>query len=145
MFRIAPFKINSSLTDVEAKVTLLMVVEENGKSSNEFFNLKLEVDKVNALPLSWTIVHPIDEESPLYKFSKADILKTKGEIIVFIKAFDETFSNNVIARTSYTFDELDYGKKFVPMYKRDITGSTTVIHLDKLNDTIDQAIPDKIM
>ena len=43
------------------------------------------------------------------------------------------FSNSVIARTSYTFDEVKYGVKFVPMFHRDNERNTTVLDLDKLN------------
>ncbi|MCY7290646.1 MAG: transporter, partial [Ferruginibacter sp.] len=83
--------------------------------------------------LSWTIVHPITEESPLFNFTEEDFKNTKGELIVFIKAFDDMFSNTVIARTSYTFDELRYGVKFIPMFHRDNEKNTTILDLDKLN------------
>ncbi len=134
MIRLAPFKKTSALTDVEAKVTLALIVEENGKFSNQFFTLALETVKINALALSWTLVHPINEESPIYNFTEEDFLKTKGEILIYIKAFDDTFSNSVIARTSYTFDEIAFGYKFRPMYNRDDTGQTTVLHIEKLNE-----------
>jgi inward rectifier potassium channel len=133
MVRFAPFKNTSALTDVEAKITLALIIEENGKSSNQFFNLSLETSKINALALSWTLVHPINEESPIYNFTEEDFVNAKGEILIYIKAFDDTFSNSVVARTSYTFDEVVYGYKFTPMYNRDDTGQTTVLHLEKLH------------
>jgi hypothetical protein len=136
MIRLAAFKNTAALTDVEAKVTIAMIVDNNGKKTNEFFNVKLETNKINALALSWTLVHPIDEESPLHKFRAADFANTQGEILVYIKAFDDTFSTTVVSRTSYTFDEICYGHKFVPMYNRSDTGTTTVLHLEKLNETI---------
>ena len=92
------------------------------------------MNKINALALSWTLVHPINEESPLYGFTAQDFANAKGELIIYIKAFDDTFSNNVMARTSYTFEELMYGYKFTPMYNRDNTGTTTVLHLVMLQD-----------
>ena len=134
MIRLAPFKNTSALTDVEAKITLALIMEENGKSSNQFFNLSLEAVKINALALSWTLVHPINDGSPIYNFSAEDFKTAKGEVMIYIKAFDDTFSNNVIARTSYTFDEIAYGYKFTPMYNRDNTGQTTVLHLEKLDE-----------
>jgi inward rectifier potassium channel len=134
MIRLAAYKNTAALTDVEAKLTLAMIVEENGKATNQFFNLTLETTKINALALSWTLVHPINEDSPIFGFTATDFANTKGELIVYIKAFDDTFSNNVIARTSFTFEELAYGYKFTPMYKRDDAGTTTVLHLEMLND-----------
>jgi len=132
MIRLAPFK-NTTLTDAEAKVTLALMTEEEGKTINRFFNLDLELRTVNALTLSWTVVHPITEESPLFNFTEEDFKNAKGELLVFIKAFDDMFSNTVIARTSYTFDELRYGVKFTPMFHRDNEKNTTILDLDKLN------------
>lgn len=132
MLRLAPYK-NTSLTDAEAKLTLGMMVEENGRMTNKFFPLELELEKVNALTLSWTIVHPITENSPLYKFTGEDFGNTIGEVLVFVKAFDDMFSNTVVARSSYTFKEIVVGAKFIPMYNRSSDGKSTILHLDKLN------------
>ena len=133
MIRTTPFK-NTNFTDAEAKMTLGMSVEENGKMTNKFYSLELELDRINALTLSWTLVHPITEDSPLYKFTKEDFKNTNGEILVFLKTFDDMFSNTVAARTSYTFDEVVYGAKFEPMYTRSTDNSRTILDLDKLNE-----------
>ena len=132
MIRLAPFK-NTNLTDAEAKITLGMVVEENGFFVNKFFPLNLEYDKVNSLTLSWTLVHPIDENSPLYQFTKDDFFKNRIEILVFIKAFDEMFSNIVVTRSSYLFNEVIFGAKFIQMYEHSLDDTKTILHLDKLN------------
>ena len=132
MLRIAPYK-NATLTDAEAKLTLGMAVEENGRSVNKFFPLELEYDRVNALNLSWTIVHPITENSPLYHFNAADFANTTGEVLVFFKGFDDMFSNTVVARSSYTFREIVMGARFIPMYHRDESNNRTILDLDKLN------------
>lgn len=132
MIRLAPFK-NTHLTDAEAKITLGMVVEENGLPVNKFFQLELEYDKVNSLTLSWTLVHPITEDSPLYGFSKEDFYKNRIEILVFIRAFDEMFSNIVVARSSYLFNEVVFGAKFIQMYEHNLEDTNTILHLDKLN------------
>lgn len=132
MMRIAPHK-NTSFTDAEAKVTLGLTVNENGQKSNRFFILDLEYAKINSLTLSWTIVHPITEESPLYGLSKEDFENADGEIIIFIKTFDDRYSATVTARSSYTFKEVVYGAKFLPMYGKDETMQMTVLSLDKLS------------
>lgn len=132
MLRVAPFK-NTILTDAEAKVTLGLVIEENGKMVNKFFQLPLEFSSVNSLTLSWTLVHPITEDSPFFNFIEEDYLNAKGEIIVFIKAFDDMFSNVVVSRTSYTFNEIVIGAKFNPMYTKSDSGNKTILYLDKLS------------
>jgi hypothetical protein len=132
MIRTTPFK-NTNFTDAEAKMTLGMSIEENGVTTNNFYSLELELDRINALTLSWTLVHPITENSPLYNFTEADFKNTHGEILVFIKTFDDMFSNTVAIRTSYTFNEVVYGAKFEPMYARSTDNSKTILNLDKLD------------
>lgn len=131
MFRVAPYK-NTTLLDAETKVNLAMTVEENGKMVNRFFPLTLEFSTVTALTLSWTLVHPITETSPLYKFKQEDFANTKGEVLVFMKAFDDMFSSTVVSRTSYIFSEIIFGAKFKPMFKSE-DNKKTILYLDKLN------------
>jgi inward rectifier potassium channel len=140
MFRFVPYR-NNHLTDAEVKVSLAMRPEENGTKTNKFFNLTLELSKINALSLSWTIVHPIDENSPLYGFAEEDIKNTFMEVMVFVKAFDEAYSNTVVARTSYTNDEIVWGAKFKIMYHPDEKSKQTILELDKLNAIEKKELP----
>jgi inward rectifier potassium channel len=140
MFRFVPFK-NNYLTDAEVKVSLAMKPEENGSLTNRFFNLQLELSKINALALSWTVVHAIDESSPLYGMSADDIKNTFMEILVFVKAFDEAYSNTVVARTSYTNNEVVYGAKFKIMYHPDGESQKTILQIDKLDEIERKELP----
>ena len=133
MFRLVPFK-NNNLSEVEVKVTMVITTEENGKLADKFFNLDLEISKINALALSWTIVHPITEASPFYGLTKEDIAAADIEIMIFVKAFDEVFSNSVVSRTSYVSNEIVWGAKFNMMYYPSDNKQKTIINIDKLND-----------
>lgn len=135
MMRLAPHK-NTNLTDAEAFVTVGILIDENGVISNKFYNLSLEMSKINSLTLSWTLVHPIDEESPLFNLNQSDYKNTIGEILVYIKTFDDMYSSTVAKRTSYTFKEVVYGAKFSPMYSKNESNTKTVLHLDNLNSFI---------
>ncbi|MBP6127846.1 ion channel [Flavobacterium sp.] len=135
MMRLAPHK-NTNLTDAEAFVTVGILIDENGVISNKFYNLPLEMSKINSLTLSWTLVHPIDEESPLFNLNQSDYKNTIGEILVYIKTFDDMYSSTVAKRTSYTFNEVVYGAKFSPMYSKNESNTKTVLHLDNLNSFI---------
>ncbi|MBC7887785.1 MAG: Inward rectifier potassium channel Irk [Ferruginibacter sp.] len=132
MMRVAPYK-NNNLSEAEAKLSAGLMMEENGKLTNKFFQMELEYSRVNSLSLSWTIVHPINEDSPFYSFSMEDFSNTKGEILVYVKAFDDMFSNTVVARTSYTLKEVVVGAKFIPMYHRDEEHKSTILDLEKIN------------
>jgi inward rectifier potassium channel len=134
MFRMAPFK-NNNLSDAEVKMTLALSVDDGGRQVNRFYPLVLDFDKVNVLSTNWTVVHPIDDKSPFFGLSNADLLAAKAEVLVFVKAFDDTFSNTVMARTSYLAHEMLFGARFLPMYEQSTTGSFTVVDLSKIDDT----------
>jgi inward rectifier potassium channel len=132
MMRLVPYK-NTNLYDAEVKITLAMHIEENGKIINKFYNLDLEIDKINSLALSWTLVHPITENSPFYQFTKDDFQTIDGELFVFMKTFDDMYSSTVATATSYTFNELIYGAKFDIMYTENNDKMKTILNLNKLN------------
>lgn len=132
MIRLASFK-NNHITDVEAKMTMGLRVMEDGKKVTRFYTPKLQIDKITSLALSWTIVHPIDEESPFYEMGREELLQSDFEIMFHIKGFDGHFSNVVQQRTSYTAQEMVYGARFLPAFYSVEDGSTTVLELDKLN------------
>ncbi len=87
-------------------------VMEDGKSKRRFIPLELEREEINLLNLSWTVVHPLDEKSPLNDLSKQDLLDGQAEIIVMLKAFDDSFSQTVHSRTSYNADDVIFDAKF---------------------------------
>jgi inward rectifier potassium channel len=132
MFRMAPYK-NNNLSEAEVKMTLGMQVEEDGRMANKFYPLNAEISSINSLALSWTVVHAINEKSPLYGFTAEDIKNTKLEVLVFIKGFDEVFSNTVMERTSYTSEEIVWGGKFKLMYHPSNDKNATILDLSKLN------------
>jgi len=132
MLRLSPFK-NTNLTDAEAKITLGMKLYENGQLVNKFYSLDLEISKINALNLSWTLVHPITENSPLYNLTKEDYESKEGEFLVFLKLFDDMYSATVVKQCSYSFNEVVFGAKFLPMYSKSTTQNETILDIDKLN------------
>lgn len=132
MLRLAPFK-NTNLSDGEVKITLGMKIDVNGVLTNTFYNLDLELSKINALNLSWTLVHPINESSPLYGLTKEDYQNIEGEVLVFLRVFDDMYSATVVKRTSYSFNEIIFGAKFSPMFYKSDNQNKTVLHIDKLN------------
>ena len=119
MFRVANTKQNE-LIEVEASV----VISYNDPQTNkrEFENLPLEISKINFLTLSWTIVHPIDEKSPIYNVSVDEMKSRDAELIILIKAINDTYSQTVYSRMSYKADEFVEKAKFVPI-KRDVSKS----------------------
>jgi inward rectifier potassium channel len=140
MFRLVPYTKNL-LMNVEVSVTMVIQIEDAGSIKNKFFSLPLEISKINVLTGSWTLVHAIRAGSPLYGLSAADITAGRTEFLVFLQGFDESFSNTVIARSSYTFEELVYGAKFKPMFHPNPQQTGTTVHVNWLNDYERVSVP----
>ncbi len=133
MFRFAPYKDKHTLTDVEIKVNTGLLLAENDKADYKYFTLPLERSRIESMPMSWTVVHPIDENSPFYGFTQEDLKAADAELYVMLRAFDDVFSNYVQQKTSYTFSEILFNRKFIPMYRESEDGNTTILELHKLN------------
>ncbi len=136
MFRFVCYKEQHALTDVTVQVNLAMLIQEDGQANYKYYDLPLERSKIESLPMNWTVVHPIDEQSPLLGFSADDLKAADVELYVLVKGFNDVYSNTVLQRTSYTYDEIKINHRFTPMYKETETG--TILELHKLNKFVAQ-------
>ena len=127
MFRIVNQR-SSELIDLEARVLLNRRKREGAANDREFVNLALERDRVAFFPLSWTIVHPIDAQSPLRDWTSEDLVECDAEFLVLLNGFEETFSQTVHARSSYKTSEVIWGARFQNMFNP--TDAEGVISID---------------
>jgi inward rectifier potassium channel len=125
MFRIVNARKNQ-LIEIEALIMFAYNEEVNGSIVRRFQQLKLETEKINLLAMSWTIVHPIVPESPLFGLTLEDIESVDAEFIVSIKAIDDTYVQQVYTRSSYTWKEVKWGVKFESVISKNEQGITTI-------------------
>lgn len=133
MFRMASYKDNHNLTNAEITVNLALIEQDNGKSVYKFYNLELERSRVDTLMMNWTVVHPIDEKSPLMGLNAEDFKSCDVEVYVLVRGYDDVYSTTVISRTSYVYDEIRFNAKFIPMFHESEDGKTTIVELNKLS------------
>src|SRR3984893_3833464 len=119
------------LMELEANLVLMTVEGTPGNLKRRFQPLKLERDKIYFLALTWTIVHPLDETSPLYGKTAQDLERLQAEFVILIKAFDDTFSQTVYARYSYRYDELTWQAKFYPAFEINEAGDM-ILNVDRV-------------
>ncbi len=131
-FRVAN-EMTNNLLEIEARALLSMVVTEGKRQVRRFHPLKLEINKIDYLTINWTVVHPLNEESPLYGMNEQDFQAGNTEIIIMMKGFNDTFGQEVHARTSYTWMEIDWHRKFKLPYYFNEEG-ITVFELEKLEE-----------
>lgn len=124
---------DNQLIEIEVMVTYSFLKNENGRLIRKYVSLPLERDKVNFFPLPWVIVHPINEDSPLWGIDAEAFETMDAEFMVLIKAFDDTFAQNVHVRSSYKHHEIVFGAKFNINFDKTENGKV-ILELDKIDD-----------
>ena len=131
-FRVVNRRTND-LVDIEARVMLMTVEMKEGRPQRRYDLLRLERERVMFLPLTWTVVHPIDSESPLWTKSAEDLTRLQAEVMILLKAYDDSFSQTVLARYSYRYDEFLWNFRFAPAFTADENGDM-VLELPKVGE-----------
>jgi len=132
MVRVANSKSNP-LINTSAKLLYSQIEVSNGLKVRKFYTLDLEMNLISLFATSWTIVHPITPSSPLYKMTAEDLKENNVEIILLISAHDESYNNDVHARTSYKSNEIICNAKFSTIISFD-NQEQSVIHLNRLDE-----------
>lgn len=132
MFRIANGARNE-LLEVQVRILLSMTEILDQLRVRRFYELELDRHKVAFFPLDWTIVHHINENSPLYEVSQNELGERDAEFLILVNAIDDTFHQVVQARTSYRWDEVVWGAKFRDMYRHRGKGQMS-IDLKRIHD-----------
>lgn len=133
MFRFASKREKSLLLENSVSVNLGMNQMLNGQLKRQFYQLALELDKINYFITSWTVVHPIDENSPLYGLTAEDLMEKRAEFIVLFKATDETTSQAVFDRFTYFGDEIVFNARFKSIIGTSSAGQP-VVDLSKISE-----------
>lgn len=143
MFRIVNRR-NNQLVNLEAKV-MLSVKRGDGKGTGDrrFIGLDLERDRVVFFPLSWTVVHPIDEKSPLYGLTQQQFRDIDGEVLILLNGFDETFSQTVHTRSSYKAEEIVWGARFTSIFNPPGEDGVLSVDIRRLHEIEPAQVPER--
>jgi inward rectifier potassium channel len=134
-FRIANQRSNV-LMEVEARMMLSTVDRgPDGELKRNFRNLTLDLAQVNFLALTWTVVHSINDASPLFGKTREDLKQQQAEVLILIKGFDDSFSQVVHTRYSYRWDEIQWSARFAPAFFTAPEGHM-VLHVGKVGQTV---------
>ncbi len=115
MFRMANERANQ-IVDATVNITLIITVATpEGSPFRKVVDLPLQRSRSPIFANSWTVVHLIDEKSPLYGVTKESMIESEMEMIVSLVGTDDIFSQSVHSRFSYTPHEIEWNKVFVDM------------------------------
>jgi inward rectifier potassium channel len=122
MFRVANERHNFIL---EAQAQIYLIIDEitdEGEFMRRIHELKLLRQRTPSLVLTWTIVHPIDADSPLYGLSAEDLQRLDANISVLISGVDETVAYTITARHVYATKEILFDRKFENIINKSANG-----------------------
>ncbi|WP_310571630.1 ion channel [Gemmatimonas sp.] len=142
MFRIANRRRNE-LIELEAQVTVTMRDTDIGGGGRRYYPLPLDRRAVSFLPTTWTLVHPIIADSPLWGMTARDLEAREAEILVLMHGTDETFATRVSSRRSYRSDEVVWGARFRNILNTTRAGGGVSVDLTQIDlyDAVDLPLP----
>lgn len=137
-FRVINKRANT-LLNLEASVYISIQEEQEGYNGNmefkrEFYDISLERSNIMFMPLSWTIVHMIDEKSPFYQLSVEDLITRHGELLIVLKGYDETFGQDTYTYHSYYATDFIKGRRFLKNFHVNESGDI-ILNVSDINLT----------
>lgn len=135
MFRAANQRGNFIL-EAQIKVSLVRnEITQEGNFMRRFYDLELVRRESPAFSLSWTIMHQINESSPLYNETAESLQGKIAELIVTLTGLDETISQTVHSRYSYISEEILWNMRFVDILSFTPDGKR-VVNMSHFHDVI---------
>lgn len=118
---------HNQIVSADLKVTLVRnEVNSEGEFMRRFSDLKLVRSQSPIFALSWTVMHQIDEHSPLYGATSESLAETETEIAIVLTGIDDTVSQPIHARHFYMADELLWNHRFVDILVRNADGGHAI-------------------
>jgi inward rectifier potassium channel len=109
-----------------------------GEPYYHIYDLALQGERNPMFALTWTLVHRIDESSPLYGWSKAALEAARSRITVSIFGHDETIAASVYALYEYSAEQIYFDHQFVDIIS-DGENGMRIIDLTHFHDIVPTA------
>ena len=136
MFRTANQR-GEAILDASIVVTLARQhTTSEGVTMRRFQELKLVRSSTALFALSWTVMHAIDQDSPLYGMSQQDMADRDMELVIMLNGLDEIVADRIYARHAYWADEIVWNRRFVDVISV-MPNGTRVVDLTRFHDTVE--------
>ena len=114
----------SHVVQAEVNVSLLRnEISQEGVSMRRFHDLKLARNKTPVFALTFTVMHVIDSDSPLYQATPETLLERGVELVVAVTGMDGVTFQTIHARTSYLAEEILFNHRHRDVFMRREDGS----------------------
>ncbi len=114
-----------TLTDANARLSALLQEESlEGKTFRGVHELTLLRQRVPLFPLTWTLMHRIDESSPLFGRGPNELLREQTRIFLSVEARDPVLAATVYAIRDYGAADIALGHRYADAVSSDSNGRT---------------------
>jgi inward rectifier potassium channel len=120
---------------VEAHVRVALTRTERTREGKTFYrmvDLPLARERIPSLARSWTVLHVIDEKSPLFGETAESLAAQEAEVDVSIIGTDDLWMQSVHARHRYMWTEIAWGKRHVDVLSEE--PNAMILDLRKFHD-----------
>ena len=124
---------------VEAEFRMMLILDQpvkEGGNMRRFYQLPLQFERLIAFPVALTIRHMIDEKSPLYGMTAADLEKCDARLLASIVCIDSVIPAPVQSQQDYVWSDILFGKRFVEIYA-DVDAHRMTVDYGRLHDVED--------
>ncbi|MEO0684241.1 MAG: ion channel [Cyanobacteria bacterium J06649_11] len=136
MFRVANER-QSWIMDAQVNVSLVVSeITEEGQAMRRFYDLPPLRNQSSLFALTWTVMHPINENSPLYGINLNEMLEKETEILITLTGIDQTVSDNIHAHHSYIPTEILWNHKFADILSKTRDGRRSVDY-NRFHDAVE--------
>ncbi len=111
-------------------------VSLEGGTFRRFLELSLVRSEHPALALSWTLYHVLDETSPLYGMTAADLEASKATLFVVVSGYDIVAAQTVHARQSYDHPSIRFGHRYADILDTSDEGRLRIDY-GRFHDTVE--------
>lgn len=123
---------------VEAKFRIMYSRDQQLKEGGDFryfYDLELHFDQITVFPAALTLRHEINEKSPLYGATPESLEAERGLFFVSVVGIDPVIAAEVQTQKDYTFRDVEFGRRFVEIYKEAEGHRRLTVDYRRLHDT----------
>ncbi|RZM20030.1 MAG: ATP-sensitive inward rectifier potassium channel 10 [Sphingomonas sp.] len=118
---------STQILAAEVQVTVLRFQQTaEGQTFRRFYDVRLSRSRTPIFALTFTVMHTIDEDSPLWGASTDSMAADDTECLITVTGMEETTSQIVHARYSYGAEEIVFGRRYRDIFGLDDQGRRTI-------------------
>ena len=122
------------LADAAAKLNILLLeTTAEGKQFRHAHELRLQRAHLPVFPLDWTLMHVLDERSPIHGYDRVRAIGADARVFVTLEARDPTLATLVHDIRSYAPEDIRFGMRYAEVITM-AEGGTPVADLARIGE-----------